>query len=386
MEEINRRKQAISMYLSNHTPSEICRSLQRSRPWFYKWLARYQQDPKGQWYIDHPSVPNNVLKSYTKEQEAIVIQIRKRLEDTLYAQIGAISIQWEMEKLNIPPLPIWTIDRIIKRNGLKKEKTHFPKRKNEYPDYSTAHTHQLDFVGPRYLKKSGKYYFCNIINTNDHCLNINVNKNKKAEFVTSSIIRFWKQFGIPDYLQLDNELSFRGSNRYSHHFGLLIRFVLSLDVRLVFIPQAEPWRNGIIEKFNDTFDKKFFRTQEFENCAQLVEQTKKFEHFHNNNYRYSSQSNRTPIMVHSQEKFIQYLDDNYELPEYIPLEKGEIIVIRFIRSNRQLNIFGETFLLNPELIYNYVEAKICIESQSLKIYLDNTLVQEFPYYVPVDWM
>ena len=131
MDEIERRKQAIAMYLSNQKTVEICRKLQKSRPWFYKWLKRYQQDPKGKWYLDHSSTPNKLTKSYTKEQEALVIQIRKKLEKTPYAQIGAISIQWEMQKLNIAPLPIWTIDRIIKRNGLNrvKGKTHKEKER-----------------------------------------------------------------------------------------------------------------------------------------------------------------------------------------------------------------------------------------------------------------
>ncbi len=387
MDEIERRKQAIVMYLSNQKPVEICRSLQKSRPWFYKWLKRYQQDPKGEWYLDHSSTPNKLTKSYTKEQEALVIQIRKKLEKTPYAQIGAISIQWEMQKLNIPPLPIWTIDRIIKRNGLNRVKEKHTKKKNEYPDYSKAYTHELDLVGPRYLKQSGKYYFCNIIDTSTHCAHINILKNKKTEGILNSVIRFWKQFGIPDFLQMDNELSYRGSNRHPHSFGLLIRFALSQGVIPVFIPQAEPWRNGIIEKFNDTFDKKFFRTQTFSNYEQLVEQAEKFEHFHNHNYRYSSNGNRTPLQVYLQDKMNGFLLDKfYEIPNFMPLERGEIIVIRFIRSNRQLNIFGEIFMLNPELVYSYVEAKISIETQALKIYSDNKLVQEFLYPIPVYWM
>lgn len=386
MDEIEKRKQAIVMYLSNHKPNEICHSLQKSRPWFYKWLKRYQNDPTGQWYFDYSSVPNKITTSYTKEQEELVIQIRERLEKTPYTQIGAISIQWEMQKLNIKPLPVWTIDRIIKRNHLTRIKVKSIKRKNEYPDYSKFFTQELDLVGPRYLKQSGKYYFCNIIDTDTHCAHINILENKKTEGIVSSVVRFWKQFGIPDFLQMDNELSFRGSNKYPHSFGLLIRFVLSQGVTPVFIPQAEPWRNGIIEKFNDTFDKKFFRTQTFSSHKHLVEQTEAFEHFHNQNYRYSSNSNKTPIQVYLQNKTNFLLNEKYEIPDFISLETGKIVLIRFIRSNRQLNIFGETFLINPDLVYSYVEAVISIERHTLKIYSDNKLVQEFAYPIPVDWM
>jgi hypothetical protein len=49
-------------------------------------------------------------------------------------------------------------------------------------------------------------------------------------------------------------------------------------------------------------------------------------------------------------------------------------------------MFGETFLIKPELVYNYVEAVISITAQALKVYCDNQLIQQFPYYVPVDWM
>jgi len=386
MEETENRKQAIYMYLINQKPVEICHALHKSRPWFYKWLKRYQQDPKGEWYLDHPSVPKKITKSYAKEQEALVIQIRKKLDVIPYAQIGAISIQWEMQKLNMGPLPLWTIDRIIKRNGLNRTKPLASKRKNDYPDYSKVNTHELDLVGPRYLKRSGRYYFCNIIDTQTHCAQVNFIKNKKTEGIVNSIIRFWKHFGVPDFLQMDNELSFRGSNRYPHNFGLLIRFALSQGVVPVFIPQAEPWRNGIIEKFNDTLDKKFLKTQIFNSYEHLADQAEKFEHFHNQNYRYSAHNNRTPLQVFSQCRSNGLLNKHYKISNSVPLEGGDIIVVRFIRSNRQLNVFGETFMVDAELVYSYVEARISVEGQMLKIYLDDRLVQESPYPTPIDWL
>jgi hypothetical protein len=45
----------------------------------------------------------------------------------------------------------------------------------------------------------------------------------------------------------------------------------------VFIPTREPWRNGIIEHFNDTFDWRFLRHERFAGLGQLSERTSKFE-------------------------------------------------------------------------------------------------------------
>jgi hypothetical protein len=49
---------------------------------------------------------------------------------------------------------------------------------------------------------------------------------------------------MPDYLQMDNELSFRGSNRYPRSFGPLIRLSLSENITPIFIPPGEPGAMG----------------------------------------------------------------------------------------------------------------------------------------------
>jgi hypothetical protein len=349
-------------------------------------LSRYENDPQDNWFTDHSRRPHRIKTTVSHDMEELVIQIRHKLENTLYAQVGAISIQWELSKLNIEPLPVWTIDRIIKKHNLAYKKPKAAKKKNDYPDYSNAYTHQMDIVGPRYLTKNRrKIYFLNIIDTQSHCVHINPIHNKASEGIVRAVVRFWQQFGIPDFLQMDNELAFRGSNRYPHSFGQLIRLALSQAVKPVFIPQAEPWRNGIVEKFNDTFDKKFYRTQTFNSFDELAASVNDFETFHNFNYRYSVNKNQLPIDVHKAHLSV-YLGKDFQSTERIDVVDGEVIIIRFIRSDLKLNIFGEIFLLKANLVYKYVQAVISVEAQMLKIYCDDRLEQEFPYYVPVDWL
>ena len=69
------------------------------------------------------------------------------------------------------------------------------------------------------------------------------------------------------YLQMDNLLPLRGSNRYPHSFGLVIRLCLELGIQPIFVPIGEPWRNGIVEHFQNVFDKMFFRAQYFSGCS-----------------------------------------------------------------------------------------------------------------------
>jgi len=109
-----------------------------------------------------------------------------------------------------------------------------------------------------------------------HQVYIESQRTKQDRQVASSLLRCWKAIGLPDYLQLDNELCFRGSNRHPRSPGIVIRLCLYFGVQPVFIPIAEPWRNGAIEKFNDTYNKKFFRQQWFPSYSTLKRQSKYF--------------------------------------------------------------------------------------------------------------
>jgi len=83
-----------------------------------------------------------------------------------------------------------------------------------------------------------------------HRVYIESQRTKEDKPIAASLMRCWKALGIPDFLQLDNELSFRCSNKYPRSFGIVIKLCLHFGIQPVFIPVAEPWRNGVIERFN----------------------------------------------------------------------------------------------------------------------------------------
>jgi len=58
---------------------------------------------------------------------------------------------------------------------------------------------------------------------------------------------------------------------------------------------------------------------------------------------------------------------------------GKYHLVRFIRSNLKLNIFGELFPVAPQYQYEYLTATIDVKEQKLKLYLDTAKVDELPY-------
>lgn len=264
MNEVEKRKKAIELFQSGEKASKICLQLNKSRKWFYKWKNRFLKSPLGEWYKDESKAPKHLPNKRTKVLEDQILAIRRKLEKEKYAQTGAISIQYEFFRQGKEAPAVWTINRVLKDHGLVRKKPPGYKSKNlPYPGNNYISVHQMDFVGPRYIKDFGRVYSLNIIDIETHYIHINPVAGKNVKYIIRSVVRFWEEYGFPDYLQMDNELSFRGSNIHPKSFGKLIRFALSQGVGVIFIPVSEPWRNGIIEKFNDKFDKYFYRKNVF---------------------------------------------------------------------------------------------------------------------------
>lgn len=383
------RKRAVQLYLQGTCPSDVCRELCRSRQWFYKWFRRYQSGDI-HWYKELSRAPRRIRNKTPKEIEEQVLKIRVRLETSKYCQIGALAIQWEMEKLEIEPIPSWTIDRILKRHNVVREKKQYKPKGKKYPDVKDIFSdsiQQADLLGPRYIKNDGRFYSLNVIDLESYLAAVNPCRTKGDEDVANGFLRAWKAIGKPDYLQLDNELSFRGSNRYPHSLGLVLRMCLALGVQVIFIPIGEPWRNGTIEKFQDVFDKMFYRKQLFTNFKHLKGEARDFEKFRNNNHRCSALQGKTPVQyVASEGIHICKLNRAVSLKRIdLSLEDGYIHLIRFIRSDCQLNVFGEKFKMPKSLKYEYVIATICTKIHTLQVRIDNELIKSFHYAMPIHY-
>ena len=382
MDEKELREEAIKRHEKGESPKEIYQSFRKGKTWFFKWLKRYKHDGKD-WAESRPRKPHHIQKKINGDMEKAVIETRKRLEKQLYAQIGALAIRFDLQRQGIQPPPISTINNILKRNNLVRKRPKYTPKGVDYPSLEiiqSNYLHQFDVLGPRYLKTDGRFYSANIIDAYDRRVSVNPMRRQTRIDISQALIRSWQTLGIPTYLQLDNKLPMRGSNRYPHSFGLVIRLSLSLGIQPIFIPVKEPWRNGIIERFQNVFDKMFFRAQYFESFSYLVQQARGFELFHNQNHRYSTMQGKTPLEKVSGE--LKYLPKDFRLPKKLSIVPGHIHLIRFIRSNRVLDIFGEKFSMPMEVEYEYVWATIDTSKDRLLVYHDSELIDEYSYPLP----
>lgn len=378
------RQLAVKRFLKGESASSICASLGKSRFWLYKWVKRFDPDD-ATWCHDRSRRPFRRPHRIPLEIEEIVKMVRLSLyNDDLF--FGAQAIRWEMEDLGVLPLPSErTINRILARNDLTHRRTgRYEPKGVAYPRLPSGRpnqTHQADLVGPRFLRGPIRFYSQNVIDVSTSRSGVEPLPGKDSQNIINGFWAIWLRLGIPENLQVDNELSYYGSHRYPRAMGALIRLCLHLGIELWFIPMAEPWRNGVIEKFNDHYEQKFLNKVTMTSFDELVRGSLAFENRHNSRYRYSKLGGKTPLMALSNTK-AKLCFPTEEKPLVHPLPKqetGRYHLVRFIRSDRKLNIFGETFLLAPELQYEYVMATVDVKEQKLKIFLGHTQVDEFYY-------
>lgn len=391
MNELQQRQEGVKRYLAGEKVATIARSLRKSRKWLHHWINRYKAEPNNEeWYQDRSKAPYKTNVSLEAHTEQNILLVRQELMDEKMAQTGALSIQYEFEKRKLHPVPaVWTINRVIAKHGLNKQ-ANVVKVPRPYPELF-CHTHQMDLVGPRYLKGDGQFYSINLIDTTTRNCFVQAVRTKSSHGIVNAIASFWQTHGLPDALQMDNELAFRGSNRHPRSFGSVVRFALSQGVAPVFIPVKEPWRNGIIEKFNDTYQKRFLRAYTFENLEALHQKERAFIAFHNSHHRYSSQGNKTPDEMKRLMLPPMYYKGTEHLPSLngkldIPLFKGCVYYIRYIRSDLKLHLPGESFVVVDRLKYSYVVAEINIENHCLNVCQHGRIIQTFPFTITaIDW-
>ena len=379
------REQALILFEHGERVSAISRKLGRSREWVYKWVKRHA-DGSQDWKQSRSRAPH---KSPTKTSEAleqIIVDTRMRLECSPYSEWGAYAIWHDMMNRGLSTPSVATINRILNVHGLIKKRIPYQKSGIDYPEIP-LNTQLMDLVGPSYLRGGKSIYLLNVICNEARMAGVYPILSKSGMEVTKSVVAFWKSYTKPDFIQMDNELSFKGSNRHPRGLGLLIRTALSLNVTPRFIPVGEPWRNGVIERFNQKVEKTLLR-QRHSSFDELVRHAREFTEEHNRHHHYSTMGHKTPLqLVKDLDLPIVPLRAEYKVSERPKLDGrnlNEIQFIRLVRSDLSINVLNTEIKVIPELMHTYVEAVLLVNEHQLQIRQDNKLIQTTEFIMPTE--
>jgi transposase InsO family protein len=318
--------------------------------------------------------------------QKLIAETRRRL-DQEGAFCGAQAIRWELEGLGLSSPSVPTIARMLRRQQLTRRRSErYQPKGTRYPRLladAPGAMHQTDFVGPCYLLGGIRFHSLNTVDLRTGRGATVPLEFRAGQNVIDAFWKTWNRLGFPRIQQIDNESVFYGSRAHPPGMGHLIRLCLQHGIEPLFIPPAEPWRNGVVEKFNDHWRQKFLARFHIASFEQLELESIRFDARHNHTWRYTKLNGSTPDEAFSRSATPVRFPAQLQ-PPLLPLAKpqtGRYHLIRLIRSDHQLDVFGERFSMPRETVHEYVRATIDVGRQVLEVRLDDRLVDSKKYKV-----
>jgi putative transposase len=374
------RRRAVARYLKGESATAICQSVGRSREWLYTWVRRHAGgDPA--WADERSRRPARSPRQLTAALETAIVATRRSLQQRqLFC--GAQAIAWELSELGLAPPSLRTISRVLERQGLvTRARGGYVPTGAPYPVLLAerpGQVHQTDFVGPCFLRGALRFYSLHSVDLATGRCGVQQLPNRSSQPTLDALWAIWWRLGIPQHQQVDNEMVFYGSRAHPRGLGPLIRLCLAMEVEPWFIPPAEPWRNGVVEKFNARWRQFGPLRQPLASRRAVDRANGTFEHRHNAHYRYSKLGGRTPNAALAANATPLRFPDEPRAPQH-PLPKpahGRYHVIRFVRQDCCIDIFGERIHVPPEAVYTYVRATIDVAHQQLSVVLDGRVIDQ----------
>jgi transposase InsO family protein len=388
-DELAARHRAISLRLAGRPVKQICSALGRSEAWFHKWWGRYlQAGPEG--LYDLTRAHHHVAQRIPPELERAILSIRQRLQAhaspaTRYSLTGAAAIRAELKVLGIRPLPCErTIERVLQRNGLTTPRVRIAPLlpRQDYPGpqaRASNQLHEVDLVGPIYLKGSGhRYYIWVGKDAFDGAVCLRLVGSRRMDEVLGFLGECWKDLGLPEQVQFDNARELTGWGPAARTLSRVIRLCLHFGVGPVFIPAGEPQFNGGVENFNGWFQPRLFDRRYTRPCD-LRRELARLQEAVNTQHVHPRLGGQTPAQ-HRRGLRLRKLPASFVVPTgRQKLAAGRVTFIRRVSPAGTVTVLSQSYRVGKWHRGLYLRLVVDTGRGWLTAYLNGRVLKRWPY-------
>lgn len=335
------RRKAIRLHLRGASLSQILKVVQRSKAWFSKWIHRFEQGGAAGLQSRSRRPPHQPTKSSPSLVRAIV-RTRQRLVRQPVGLIGPRAIQREFERWGggVPSLP--TIKRVLRQQQAiptSPAPRYFPKPHAVLDGV----LHAMDWTC-RYLEGGVKVYAFHTLNLRTRACVQTIAADKQGQTVIAHLLQTWQTLGIPAFLQLDNDAAEGGGYKTPRRIGQVVRLCLYLGIELIFLPVADPKRNGEVEELNGLWAHAFWQRQRFSSLRQVQRASPRFGQWYATRYAPPALTGKTPSQAQRTEHPRRLTPVQVRrLPAPLPITAGRIHFIRRVQPDGCLTVLSETW-------------------------------------------
>ncbi len=346
--EFTLRKTAIHLLRSGKTPSEVAQELHRSLFWVYKWRKRFFEKQAWETLQDQSRTPKNQPRKLPSDVLQAIRQMRSELEAEAaepgkLSYIDAQAIRARLRNKGIVPLPsISSIERELRRAHLTRPR----KAQEEDDEVIYPHIHptrplelfQVDIV-PHFLPGGPCVSCFNAIDVVSHYPTGQQFIGKTSTYAASFLLQVWRELGIPQYTQVDNECCFSGGFTHAGVLGKVLRLALAVGTQLVFSPIRHPESNGYIERFHQDYSKTVWDKIDLPDLQAVHLHSPAFFEAYRLSGHHSALDGRCPADRHPT-PVLSPLLAGLQASDRLPLTAGQVHFIRRVDHNHQVMILN----------------------------------------------
>jgi len=316
--------------------------------------------------------------------EQRIAQLRCTLRDhSILGEYGAAAIQDALRSEMGSQVPaIATINRALSRQGLQDRARRVrrpPPPKGWYLPQVAAARAELDSFdwiedlrianGPRVQVLTGTALWGGEVDAWPQ-------EQISTTGALNSLVKRWKQLGLPDYAQFDNDTVFQGAHQFADTVGRVSRLCLALGVIPVFAPPREPGFQNAIESFNGLWQTKVWQRHRFESLEQLVGVSARYISAHR--ARAVSRREQAPSRRGFPKRFKPTLS--------APIT-GTLIFLRRTNDFGYAQLLGRSFEVSKNWPHRLVRCEVNFSAQQIRFYAlrrkdptDQPLLNEVIYH------
>jgi transposase InsO family protein len=343
------RKSLIHLLNSGKEPQEAAQELKRSRSWAYKWKSRYEEDG----WAGLPSLsraPKHSPRRISAEMRQAILRVRSELEveagnnDNL-GYIGADAIYGRLCACGITGLPgVSTIERILRQAGKTKPRLPAVEKEVAYPHLKPTAAHQLTQVDivPHYLTGGQSIACFNSIDVVSRYPAGKAFARKRSADARDFMLHTWRELGLSEYLQMDNESCFCGGYKHPGVIGKVVRLALYVGVQPLFSPFYHPESNAFVERFHQEYSNFVWKKAYLEDLAAVRQRSALFFPNYRNSRHHSALNGQPPQKIHRATP-VRKLPFGFTPPDPLPIAAGQVHFLRAVDDKGNVLILNKTW-------------------------------------------
>jgi transposase len=314
-------------------------------------------------WSDQPSGQRTPHNKSTVATEEVILAVRKNLKETsALGEYGAEAIHRELTRQEQEAIPtVRTINNILQRHGQydgkRRVRRPAPAKGWYLPKLAEgkAELDSFDIVEGLMLEGAKNVEVLNGISIHGGLVCSFTRSRITAKITVDCVVRHWRQFGYPDYVQFDNDTIFQGPRKLDA-LGRVARMALSLGVTVVFAPPRETGFQAAIESYNGRWQAKVWNRFHFASREHL-----------------RSQSDKYVRAVHQRAATkIESAPSRWEVPgDWTPSYQapdGLLIFLRRTTECGRVSLLGRTFDVSKSWPHRLVRAEVDLTNSEIRFY------------------